>query len=87
MVREMRKIIKRFIPPIFDSCNKGSSILILAFITTVVITFLGVSITKLYNISFKSLISSEATMQVQHFAKQKMNYLVYKGYDNLLKLI
>lgn len=33
MVREMRKIIKRFIPPIFDSCNKGSSILILAFIT------------------------------------------------------
>lgn len=77
----MEKNSNRFTPPIFT--RRGSSILILAFIALVVIAFLGVSVTKLYNVSFKSLISSETTMQAQHFAKQKMNYLVYKGYGNL----
>lgn len=44
---------------------------------------MGVSLTKLHNVSFNSLISSESTMQAQHFAKTKMDYLIFRGYNNL----
>ena len=35
------------------------------------------------NTSFQSLFSSEATMQAQHYAKTKMDYLVFNGYNSL----
>lgn len=44
---------------------------------------MGVSLSKLQNASFQSLFSSEATMQAQHYAKTKMDYLVFNGYNNL----
>lgn len=44
---------------------------------------MGVSLTRLHNASFMSLVSSETSMQAQHFAKAKMDYLMFKGYNNL----
>ena len=38
---------------------------------------------RLQNASFQTLFSSEATMQAQHYAKTKMDYLVFNGYNNL----
>ena len=45
---------------------------------------MGVSLSKLHNVSFQSLFSSEATMQGQHYAKTKMDYLVFNGYNALV---
>ena len=44
---------------------------------------MGLSLSRLQNASFQSLFSSEATMQAQHFARSKMDYLIYKGYNEL----
>lgn len=44
---------------------------------------MGVSLSKLHNASFQSLFSSGATMQAQHYAKTKMDYLVFNGYNKL----
>ena len=44
---------------------------------------MGISLAKLHNASFQSLFSSEATIQAQHYAKTKMDYLVFNGYNLL----
>ena len=44
---------------------------------------MGLSLSRLQNASFQSLFSSETTMQAQHFARSKMDYLIYKGYNEL----
>ena len=44
---------------------------------------MGVSLSRLQNVSFQTLFSSEATMQAQHHAKTKMDYLVFCGYNAL----
>lgn len=45
---------------------------------------MGVSLSRLQNASFQTLFSSEATMQAQHYAKTKMDYLVFNGYNSLI---
>lgn len=44
---------------------------------------MGVSLSRMQNASFQSLFSSGATMQAQHYAKTKMDYLVFNGYNSL----
>ena len=63
--------------------NKGSEILIVTLFTFLLVALIGYSISKLQGATFASLNSSEATMQAQHHAKTKMEYLIYKGYNNL----
>lgn len=46
---------------------------------------MGVSLSRLQNTSFQTLFSSEATMQAQHHAKTKMDYLVFCGYNALVE--
>lgn len=61
----------------------GAESIFVAIITCVLVSLMGVSLSKLHNASFQSLFSSEATMQAQHYAKTKMDYLVFNGYNNL----
>lgn len=63
--------------------NKGAEILIVTLFTFLLVALIGYSISKLQGATFASLNSSEATMQAQHHAKTKMEYLIYKGYNNL----
>ena len=55
----------------------------MAMFACALVALTGFSLTKLHNTSFRSLLSSETTMQAQHFAKAKMDYLMFKGYNNL----
>lgn len=61
----------------------GAESIFVAIITCVLVSLMGVSLSKLQNASFQSLFSSEATMQAQHYAKTKMDYLVFNGYNSL----
>ena len=63
--------------------NKGAEILIVTLFTFLLVALIGYSISKLQGATFASLHSSEATMQAQHHAKTKMEYLIYRGYNNL----
>lgn len=54
-----------------------------AMFACALVALTGFSLTKLHNTSFRSLLSSEATMQAQHYAKTKMDYLVFCGYNSL----
>lgn len=63
--------------------SRGSAILILSLIAIVVVAALGLGVAQLQNVSLRSLFSSAATMQAQHYAKTKMDYLVYRGYNAL----
>lgn len=64
--------------------NKGAEILIVALYTFFLVVLIGYSLARLQGVSFSALLSSEATMQAQYHARNKMDYLVYKGYDNLV---
>lgn len=44
---------------------------------------MGLGVAQLQNVSLRSLFSSAGTMQAQHYAKTKMDYLVYRGYNAL----
>lgn len=68
-------------PPIV---HHGAETIFIAIITCVLVSLMGVSLSKLHNASFQSLFSSEATMQAQHYAKTKMDYLVFNGYNSLM---
>lgn len=61
----------------------GGESIFVAILTCIIISVMGVSLTRLHNASFMSLVSSETSMQAQHFAKSKMDYLMFKGYNNL----
>lgn len=63
--------------------HHGAESIFVAIITCVLVSLMGVSLSKLHNASFQSLFSSEATMQAQHYAKTKMDYLVFNGYNSL----
>lgn len=78
----MFKVFHRntFISPVR---NKGGESLFVAIIACALVSLVGLSLTKLHNASFRSLLSSEATMQAQHYAKTKMDYLVFCGYNRL----
>lgn len=76
-----RKLKDSSTPP--DRHLGGESIFI-AILTCIIISVMGVSLTRLHNASFMSLVSSETSMQAQHFAKSKMDYLMFKGYNNLV---
>ena len=65
-----------------DRHSGGESIFV-AILTCIIISVMGVSLTRLHNASFMSLVSSETSMQAQHFAKAKMDYLIFRGYNNL----
>ena len=67
-------------PP--DRHYGGESIFV-AIITCALVSLMGISLAKLHNASFQGLFSSEATMQAQHYAKTKMDYLVFNGYNSL----
>ncbi|MDY5044992.1 phage tail protein [Phascolarctobacterium sp.] len=67
---------------LFGRYRGGESIFV-TILTCIIISVMGVSLTRLHNASFMSLISSETSMQAQHFAKAKMDYLVFRGYNNL----
>lgn len=68
----------------FKYKSKGSEILIVTLFAFLLVALIGYSLTRLQGVSFSSLLSSEATMQAQHHAKAKMNYLIYRGYNNLV---
>lgn len=61
----------------------GGETVLLAIISCAIISVMSVSLTRLHNASFMSLVSSKTSMQAQHFAKAKMDYLMFKGYNNL----
>lgn len=61
----------------------GAESIFVAILTCVLVSLMGVSLSRLQNASFQSLFSSETTMQAQHFARSKMDYLIYKGYNEL----
>ena len=61
----------------------GAESIFVAIITCVLVSLMGVSLSRMQNASFQSLFSSEATMQAQHYAKTKMDYLVFNGYNKL----
>ena len=61
----------------------GGESIFIAILTCIIISVMGVSLARLHNVSFMSLVSSETSMQAQHFAKSKMDYLMFKGYNNL----
>ena len=63
--------------------RRGGESLMMAMFACALVALTGFSLTKLHNTSFRSLLSSETTMQAQHFAKAKMDYLMFKGYNNL----
>ena len=65
------------------SLDKGSAILILSLITIIVVAAMGLGLAQLQNVSVRSIFSSATTIQAQHFAKSKMDYLVYHGYGKL----
>lgn len=44
---------------------------------------MGLGVAQLQNVSLRSIFSSAGTMQAQHYAKTKMDYLVYRGYNAL----
>lgn len=67
----------------FEYKNKGAEILIMALFTFLLVVLIGYSLARLQGTTFSSLFSSQATMQVQHHAKTKMDYLIYRGYNNL----
>ena len=67
---------------LFGRYRGGESIFV-TILTCIIISVMGVSLTRLHNASFMSLVSSETSMQAQHFAKSKMDYLMFKGYNNL----
>lgn len=56
-----------------------------AILTCILVSLVGVSLAKLQNASFQGLFSSEKTMQAQRYASTKMDYLVYNGYNNLIE--
>lgn len=62
----------------------GGESIFVAILTCIIISVMGVSLTRLHNASFMSLVSSEKSMQAQHFAKAKMDYLIFRGYNNLV---
>lgn len=63
--------------------RRGSELIFVAIITCVLVSLMGVSLSKLQNVTFQGLFSSEATMQAQYYAKTKMDYLVFNGYNSL----
>ena len=77
-----------FTPPEFlrgirKGIRRGSAILILSLITIVVVAAMGLGLAQMQNVSVHSIFSSANTIQAQHFAKSKMDYLLYHGYGNL----
>lgn len=78
-------IFKKYkgINTLFGRYRGGESIFV-TILTCIIISVMGVSLARLHNVSFMSLISSETSMQAQHFAKAKMDYLMFKGYNNLV---
>ena len=63
--------------------HKGSDSMLVAIITCALISFMSVGLSRMHGASFRSLVASETTAQAQHFAKSKMDYLVFRGYNNL----
>ena len=63
--------------------HHGAESILVAILTCILVSLVGVSLSKLQNATFKGLFSSEKTMQAQHYAKTKMDYLVFNGYNKL----
>lgn len=78
-------MLKVFYRKTFTLPNRylGGESIFVAILTCIIISVMGVSLTRLHNASFRSLVSSEITMQAQHYAKTKMDYLVFCGYNSL----
>ena len=79
----MNRFTPKFLFGLRKGLDKGSAILILSLITIMVVAAMGLGLAQLQNVSVQSIFSSATTMQAQHFAKSKMDYLMYHGYGKL----
>lgn len=63
--------------------RKGLAVVIMVLFSCFLVSGISTSLAKLYSSGSRMIASGNASLQAKHFAQQKMNYLVFKGYDNL----
>ena len=64
---------------------KGSSMLIMALVSSILLSLIGYSLMKVNSVSFSSFTSSKIFLQAQNYARAKCDILYYKGYEKLDK--
>ena len=55
--------------------NKGSGLLIMAILASVITTLIGISLAKVHNLSLSSLQSNKLNLQAQAYAESEIKYL------------
>lgn len=64
---------------------KGSSMLIMVLVSSILLSLIGYSLMKVNSVSFSSFTSSKIFLQAQNYARAKCDILYYKGYEKLDK--
>ena len=67
--------------------HKGSSLLIMVLVSSILLSLIGYSLMKVNSVSFSSFTSSKIFLQAQNYARAKSDILYYNGYDKLDKQV
>ncbi len=59
--------------------------LIMALVSSILLSLIGYSLMKVNSVSFSSFTSSKIFLQAQNYARAKCDILYYKGYEKLEK--
>lgn len=63
--------------------NKGSGLLIMAILASVITALIGISLAKVHNLSLSSLQSNKLNLQAQAYAESEIKYLNCLEFDQI----